>query len=151
MIQLKSILHPTDFSETALDAKRHALALARAFGATLHLLHVVDAPFYSHPAFGGYVPDPDALDAYARTGLENWIQPEEAAGLTIVRRHIAGTPFVEIIADAKKNDIDLIVIGTHGRSALLQTLMGSTAERIVRKSPCPVLTVRAGVHPFEMP
>ena len=110
-----------------------------------------DVVVTNHPAFGGYVPDADALASYARAGLESWISPAEAEGLTIERRFVTGTPFVEIIADAKKYDVDLIVIGTHGRNALVQTLMGSSAERVVRKAPCPVLTVRSGVHPFEMP
>ena len=62
-----------------------------------------------------------------------------------------GAPFLEIIRYAKENDVDLIVLGTHGRSGLAHVLLGSVAERVVRKSPCPVLTVRHPEHEFVMP
>ena len=69
----------------------------------------------------------------------------------IVREVRVGAAFMEIIDYARGNEIDLIVIGTHGRSGLMHILMGSVAERIVRKSPCPVLTVKPEGHQFVMP
>jgi universal stress protein A len=71
--------------------------------------------------------------------------------MEIEKQFVTGTPFVEIVAAAKRHDSDLIVIGTHGRGALAHALIGSVAERVVRKAPCPVLTVRSGTHRFEMP
>ena len=66
--------------------------------------------------------------------------------------HVAyGRPFAEIIAYAREHAIDLIVMGTHGRGAIAHVLLGSTTEKVVRKSPCPVLTIRTSEHPFEMP
>jgi nucleotide-binding universal stress UspA family protein len=64
---------------------------------------------------------------------------------------LVGTPFVEIIHYARDQSIDLIVLGTHGRSALAAMLLGTVAEKVVRKAPCPVLTVRHPQHKFEMP
>jgi len=62
-----------------------------------------------------------------------------------------GTPFVEIVKIAREEEVDLLIIGTHGRGAIAHMLLGSVAERIVRKSPCPVLTVRSGEHEFVKP
>lgn len=151
MIKLENILFPTDFSESSEPASRYALELARKFGATLHLLYVIDEPVMYMPAFGGYVPDRAEFEAYADAGLTNCISDDDAAGLQIVRRKAYGTPFVRIVEDARAHEIDLIVIGTHGRSAIPHLLLGSVAENVVRKSPCPVLSVRPDQHEFVMP
>ena len=74
-----------------------------------------------------------------------------AEGKLVVRATAQGTPFLEIIRYAKEKDIDMIVMGTHGRSGLVHMLMGSVAEKVVRKAPCPVLTVRPEGHKFVMP
>src|SRR5262245_55799720 len=92
------------------------------------------------------LPSREEFETYSQTRLENWILPEDAAGLEIETRWVHGRPFVEILNDAKSHNIDLIVLGTHGRSAAAQVLMGSVAEKIVRKAPCPVLTVRPRGH-----
>jgi nucleotide-binding universal stress UspA family protein len=151
MIQLQRILLPTDFSETAAAARSYGLDLARAFGAVLHVLHVIEPPVYYNSAFGGYVPDPETLESYAKAGLDNWIPEGDGAGLTVTTEFVTGTPFVEIVSAAKRHACDLVVIGTHGRGALAHALIGSVAERVVRKAPCPVLTVRLGTHRFVMP
>jgi nucleotide-binding universal stress UspA family protein len=78
--------------------------------------------------------------------------PDPAGTSTPAIREIRiGVPFLEIIRYAKEQDIDLIVVGTHGRSGLSHVLLGSVAERVVRKAPCPVLTVHPEGHQFVMP
>jgi len=152
MIALRNILLPTDFSEPSLQATVYAVELAQKFGATLHVLNVIEDPKINLPMFESVpVPSREEFETYAQTRLDNWILPEDAAGLEIETRWVHGRPFVEILNDAKKNDIDLIVLGTHGRSAVTQVLMGSVAEKIVRKAPCPVLTVRPKGHQFVHP
>lgn len=143
MIDIRTILCPTDFSEPSRVATNYALEFARGFGARLHLLYVIEDPVLYSPAFGGYAPKSQDIEEYAQTGLDNWIFPEDAGSVEIVRRWVHGRPFVEILNDARQNDIDLIVMGTHGRGFLPHLLLGSTAERVVRRAPCPVLTVRS--------
>ncbi len=149
MITLKNILVPTDFSEPSLHATRYALELARKFDATVHLLNVIEDPVFYSPTFGGYAPDKSELEAYAKTGLDNWIPEDEAEGLTIERRFVHGRAFLSILRDARSHEIDLIVIGTHGRGFTAHLLLGSVAEKVVRKAPCPVLTIRPEGYQFR--
>jgi nucleotide-binding universal stress UspA family protein len=146
MIELKTILVPTDFSECSEAAVKYGAALATTFGATLHLLNVVQDP-YTLPwsAEGFAAPIGDMLaewEAQARTRLTE-IVPATAAAKTIVATRV-GSPYTEIVRYAAQHRIDLIVLGTHGRGPLGHLLLGSVAERVVRTAPCPVLTVR---HP----
>jgi len=76
---------------------------------------------------------------------------EERQLLRVTTAIVAGNPFVEIIRYARAHEIDLIVLGTHGRGPVAHMLLGSVAEKVVRKSPCPVLTVRPAQHEFVMP
>jgi nucleotide-binding universal stress UspA family protein len=109
-----------------------------------------------------YAPAPDSSYAFppsymeelktsAERSLAQAIDPQWAKGKTIVRSTEWGTPFVEIVRYAKEHDIDLIVLGTHGRTGLKHVLLGSVAENVVRKASCPVLTVRPSGHKFVMP
>ena len=87
----------------------------------------------------------------ARRRLKTFVPAEEAQGLdweTVIRQ---GEPFLEVIRFAKEQDVDLIVIGTHGRSGFEHIVFGSTAEKVVRKAPCPVLSVRPEQREFVMP
>jgi nucleotide-binding universal stress UspA family protein len=155
MINLKRILLPTDFSEHSAAARQYACAFADQFRADLHLLHVIQdlAPLVPEP--GVAIPPPadylQELEASARSLLERFLDPQPPAGISIVREVRHGPPFLEIVRYAKENDIDLIVIGTHGRSGLAHVFMGSVAEKVVRKAPCPVLTVRHPEHEFVAP
>jgi nucleotide-binding universal stress UspA family protein len=150
MINLTSILVPTDFSDCSDAALRYGRALGRAFGATLHLLHVVQDP-YTQPWAAEAFPAPlgDLLNdwqAQAKARLAAAVpEPERAHVLVTV---LVGSPFMEIIRYATDQKIDLIVIGTHGRGPIGHALLGSVAERVVRKAPCPVLTVRHPQHEF---
>jgi len=155
MIQLKRILLPTDFSEYSAAARQYACAFADQFRAELHVIHVIQdlAPLVPEP--GVIVPPPAdylrELELNAQTMLERVIEPAWAAGKTIVRAVRQGPPFLEIVRYAKETNIDLIVIGTHGRTGLAHVFMGSVAEKVVRKAPCPVLSVRHPEHEFVAP
>ncbi|HQZ67045.1 MAG TPA: universal stress protein [Planctomycetaceae bacterium] len=156
MIKLDRILVPTDFSEFSKPAMDHACAFAARFAAELHLLHVAPDPAMLVAEVAGFSApsmqsETDAItkgahEALAKLPPDNWDN-----GRQIIREVRTGTAFIEIIEYAREKEIDLIVIGTHGRSALMHVLMGSVAERIVRKAPCPVLTVKPTGHQFVMP
>ena len=155
MIKLKRILAPTDFSDFSNRAMQYACEFAKRFSAELHVVNIVEdvyplvpEPGMMLPAAATYLAD---LKESAEKGLENYPPGDTAEGLQVVRHVVVGTPFLEIIRYARAEDIDLIVIGTHGRTGLAHMLMGSVAEKVVRKSPCPVLSVRPEGHDFVMP
>lgn len=144
-MQIKKILFPTDFSEGAKNAIPYAVDMAKAYGAKLYLLHVI---YDIATASGLHVPHASVDEMYsemqatAQRELERF-GLREREGLKDVEHSIKrGVPYEEILKFAQDNNIDLIVIGTHGRKGLDRVLFGSTAERVVRNSSCPVLTVR---------
>ena len=152
MIELKNILLPTDFSEPSLHATQYAVELAKRFGARLYVLNVIEDPVIYMPMFESFpLPSREEFETYAQTRLDNWILPDDAEDIEVETLWVHGRPFVEIVRAAREYDADLIVVGTHGRSAPAQLLLGSVAEKIVRKAPCPVLTVRPEGHQFVMP
>jgi nucleotide-binding universal stress UspA family protein len=146
MIKLKTILVPTDFSECSDAAVKYGFALADAFGATLHLLNVVQDPYTLPYAADGFVaPGRDMLadwQAQSKQRLDTMV-PVGLEQRVVVETRV-GSPCAEIIRYAAGRHIDLIVLGTHGRGALGHVFLGSVAERVVRGAPCPVLTVH---HP----
>lgn len=149
MIQLKNVLLPLDFSEPSLKATDYAVELARRFDATLHLLHVIEDPVVYLPMFESYpLPTREQFETYARERLENWIPAEDSEGLKLESHYRHGNPFREIIDYAEDCKADLIVIGTHGRGMALHMLLGNVAEKVVRRAPCPVLTIHPGGHQF---
>jgi len=159
MAAIRKILYPTDFSERSAVAVSLALDLAGLYGAELHCLHVVDAPgefivedSYMLPLTADYRPDYGELKKSAEAHLDEFISQHMADVKDSIRKTVViGKPFSEIIHYARDRDIDLIVLGTHGRSALGSMLLGSVAEKVVRKAPCAVLTVRHPAHRFEAP
>ncbi len=155
MWNLQSILVPTDFSETSTVALTYARELAAKFEATLHLLHVVQDP-YTQPwgaeAYGVSLPNLlQEIEQNAKVRLDAVLPEAERAALTVEPVVKVGSPFVEIIRYAADREIDLIVLGTHGRGAVAHMFLGSVAEKVVRKAGCPVLTVRQPGHEFERP
>jgi nucleotide-binding universal stress UspA family protein len=154
-IALERILVPTDFSDPADVALRYATGFADAFGARLHLLHVIE-PWVAQQwaASLALVPGFD-FEAEARTrsesALEQVLTRNERERYAARLVTVTGAPFAEIVSYARREDIDLIVMGTHGRGTLAHLLIGSVAENVVRKAPCPVLTVRHPEHEFVAP
>lgn len=155
MIALKQILVATDFSETAASALRYGCALAEAFKAELHVLHVINEPSEPTWAAYGYLPEITAFRKALKEGaLANLNQVLSHDDVERFHPRLVlkwGPPFLEIVRYAREQNIDLIVIGTHGRGPIAHMLMGSVAEKVVRKAPCPVLTVRPGEHEFVLP
>jgi nucleotide-binding universal stress UspA family protein len=154
MITLKAILVPTDFSEPSASALKYTRAFAEQFDSAIHLLHVLEDPFVYAPTSEGYMVPPnliEEMEAGARERLEASLTAEERARFKaqLVLKH--GSPFVEIVRYARENDVDMIVMGTHGRGPIAHMLLGSVAEKVVRKATCPVLTVRSPEHEFVMP
>lgn len=154
MLQLRRILVATDFSPHSHQAWLYGVSLAEAFKAELILLHVIEPPdvLSQFPPSGeAYFPPNLAQiqEEFAQKTGGEWIAEVGSLPARLLTR--TGSPFVEIIAASKEEQIDLIVLGTHGRGAIAHLLLGSVAERVVRKAPCPVLTVRVGQQPFSMP
>jgi nucleotide-binding universal stress UspA family protein len=141
---IKRILAPTDFSETSSEAVTTAIAFARAFGASIELIHVaVEAAYVMPPPIDvATVPiDMTRMLDRARESLEAEEARVRAAGAPVVSTLLAGRPDAEVVAHAEKVGADLIVMGTHGRSGLPHVLLGSVAERVVRHARCPVLII----------
>jgi nucleotide-binding universal stress UspA family protein len=140
------ILVPTDFSPPSDAALEYARAVATRFGASLHLLHVVEDPYRAAYAAEVYVPEVEGLrdelitDAVAR--LKDRLLSSDLANYDATTDALIGTPAWSIVEYAAAHDIDLIIMGTHGRGGMSHLLMGSVAEKVVRTALCPVLTVR---------
>jgi nucleotide-binding universal stress UspA family protein len=150
MITLKTILVPSDFSECSEEALRYGLELARRFNASLHLLHVVQDPITMPWAAEGFsAPLFEVVDEWEKQALDRLkaAVPDADRDRVTVAAMVA-TPYAEILAYAAAHNVDLIVMGTHGRSGVSHILLGSIAERVVRRAPCPVLTVRRPQHGF---
>ncbi len=151
MIKLQKILCPIDFSENSLEALRYAAHTALKENATVYMIHIVDSRVYDYggPIYEPIMPDmKPVIDQASKDQLRDKLLekvPKEIKGRveTVVS---FGVPFVEIIKAARDYDIDLIIMGTHGRSGISHMLIGSVAEKVVRKAPCPVLTVRSHIR-----
>ncbi len=162
MPAISKILVATDFSDDAALALSHAEELARKFSAEIILLHVDQAltPVIISPEPGtGF--DPGMFEAGERIAEERRLIAQRELDRTVNRLRDSGlkargilrvgAAFVEIIAAAQAEAVDLVVLGTHGRSGLAHILIGSVAERVVRKCPCAVLTVRQPGRKFKHP
>ena len=153
-MQIKTILFPTDFSHGARAAMDYALSLAQDYKAKLILLYVIQdisiAEWYipSTLSVADLVED---MQKSASKEMEKWAIEAGARVKDVEKIVERGVPFVEIIRTAKEKNADMIVIGTHGRTGIDHMLFGSTAEKVVRKAPCPVLTVRIAGREFKMP
>ena len=142
MTHIRTILHPTDFSKQSEFAFQLACSLARDYGADLYVLHVMPLPVVAY--IEGPLPiASEALQEELRQKLDRL--HAENGKFRVLHRLVEGEPVNEIMHMAAETGCDLIVMGTHGRTGVGRILMGSVAEGVSRKAPCPVLTVK---NPF---
>jgi nucleotide-binding universal stress UspA family protein len=148
--RVRRILVPVDFSEPSAKALQYAASFARQFDAKISVIHACPVPYY--PAeFGGF-PTVMPVDEPPTKAIQHRLEedfrraiPAEMRGRTLLR---SGAAFDEICKAAKSLKADLIIIATHGHTGLKHALLGSTAERVVRHAPCPVLVVRTAERDF---
>lgn len=141
---VRRVLVPVDFSDTTLSAVRHAKEIALTYGAEIDLLHVVEEPFYP-PTYGVDTiefPTADVLERVEKQ-LAN-IAREDIGYEHVMVEARTGYPPSEILDYVEENEIDLVVLATHGRTGLERVLLGSVAERVLRQSPKPVFVVKPG-------
>lgn len=149
---IKKVLVPIDFSDYSKSALKYAVNFAKSFNAEIILVYVVEPVIYPPDFSMGQIAMPSInaeWDDRAKEELQKLAKSEivEMANVkTIIK---TGKPFVEIIETAKEENIDLIIIATHGHSGVEHILFGSTAEKVVRKAPCPVLTLREPLKGFD--
>jgi nucleotide-binding universal stress UspA family protein len=149
MIAVKRILVPHDFSETSEAAMKYGIDLARLFDARLYVLHVSEQARAEVEMEFPLGLD-TSIEVAARERLLRILTPKEKRELNPAFELRAGTPHTEIVKHAQAHDIDLIVMGTHGRGFVAHAVMGSVAERVVRTAPCPVLTVGHPAREFAV-
>jgi universal stress protein A len=148
MTKLSRILVPVDFSGCSRAALRHAAMLGKSFGATIDLLYVWEAPAFVAPeamigAAGTTQTLAQLAGDQARTAMKEFVTQAREDGIEVANTRVEqGDPARTIVEIAEEGDYDLVAMGTHGRSGFAHLLLGSVAEKVVRRSPKPVLTVR---------
>jgi universal stress protein A len=153
-LQIRRIVVPVDFSETAIKALKYAVAFATTFDAEVLLVHVTQV--FSVPVELGYMP-PDLVGTQrelvnsARAGLQKLCAAEIGARVRAQVQVREGVAWQEIVAAAQDTNADLIILATHGYTGVKHVLLGSVAERVVRLAPCPVLVVRERERDFVTP
>ncbi len=150
-LDIKKILVPIDFSDYSKNSLKYAASFANKFNSEITLIYVVEPVIYPPDFSMGQIAIPSVnaeWDLKAKEELEKLGKqeiPESIKVSTIIK---TGKPFLEIIDTAAEENIDLIIIATHGHSGVEHILFGSTAEKVVRKAPCPVLTLREPIKGF---
>jgi len=155
MIKFKRILFPTDFSPSAQHALDYAISVALEYESTIILAHVIeDISFNSSFTLSSF---PTSLEYHhgmeekAKEELARVLSPQLKRQINVEEAVVRGRPFVEIIRVAKEKGADLIVMATHSQTGIRHSHLGSTAERVVRKAPCPVMVIRHPEYQFIMP
>jgi universal stress protein A len=143
-MNIKSVLCPVDFSESSDAALQYASLLASEAEARLYIVHVEEPLRECPPDFAGYGIGSSVSEEEQLFDLLSSLRPT-IEGVEFEHHHLKGSPASEILRFAEREEIDLIVIGTHGRKGLSRLLMGSVAESVVRRAKCPVLTVKQPV------
>jgi len=148
---IKNILVPIDFSDYSKNALKYAVEFAKNFSAKLFLIYVVEPIIYPADFSMGQVAIPSTdIDIQKRAEEElKKLADEIQTDIQVETIIKTGKPFVEINETAREKDIDLIIIATHGHTGVEHLLFGSTAEKVVRKAPCPVLTLREPIKGFS--
>ncbi len=152
MISIKNVLCPIDYSVYSEKALKYAIEFAEKYNAKLYLMHVLDIRIYDindPELYNVNVIDKETINKL-RERLHKCISEDTRKNIEVETIVIEGVPFAEIIKKAREFKVDLIVLGTHGRTGLSHAIMGSVAEKVVRKAPCPVLTIRHPEHDFVM-
>jgi nucleotide-binding universal stress UspA family protein len=150
-MDIRRILIGVDFSPTSERALEYAIDLAKRFGAAVELLHVYQIPAFAFPE--SIVPAPpetvERMVDEIKRHLDAWAGKARAVGLEASSDLLPGSPAVELCARAAEGKCDLIVVGTHGRTGIRHALLGSVAEKVVRRATVPVLTVTSVESPDE--
>jgi len=149
---IKKILVPIDFSDYSKSALKYAVNFCKNCQAEMILIYVVEPVIYPPDFSMGQIAIPSVnseWDERARQELDKLAKEEIPSGMTVKTIIKTGKPFIEIIETAGELNVDLIIIATHGRSGMEHILFGSTAEKVVRKAPCPVLTLREPIKGFN--
>ncbi len=149
---IKKILVPIDFSDYSKKALQYTVTFAKQFNAELCLIYVIEPVIYPADLSMGQVVIPQTeidLSTKSRQELELLAKTEIGSLLKYEIIIKNGKPFMEIIETASEIDADLIIISTHGHTGVEHLLFGSTAEKVVRKAPCPVLTIREPMKGFR--
>lgn len=153
MIELRHIMFATNFSENSDFAIPYVVKFAKQYGSKVTAIHAINLPaFTAAPGFAMDLGKPEeSLRKSAEARMRDLIGRFAREGVDAQPLIALGPPFVVIVTAAREHDADMIVMATHGYGPVKHVLLGSTAERVVRKAPCPVLTVRHPGHKFEMP
>lgn len=150
--EIKKVLVPIDFSDYSKSSLKYAVNFAKNFNASLVLVYVVEPVIYPPDFSMGQIAIPAAgieMDKRAKEELNKLAEKEIPSDLNVKKIIKTGKPFVEIVETAAEEDVDLIIIATHGHTGVEHILFGSTAEKVVRKAPCPVLTLREPAKGFR--
>lgn len=148
MIHIQKILCPIDFSAPSRNALRYANEFAKAMNAKITVLHVIQPQPIAADVNVPYVPLEIELEKNAREDLEHLVSKEVDKSVLVEQVLAFGLPSDCVIEQARKENVDLIILGTHGRSGISRLLMGSTAENVIRHATCPVLVVKAEEKEF---
>ncbi len=154
---LHTIMVPVDFSENSMGAVDYAVKLGKRFGSRLILVHIYHFPvelLTDWSAYGTLAGSGELLEALRKEReqqLSALAAEKAASGLEIATRVLEGTPFSEIVKAARTEKADILIMGTRGLTGIKHVLIGSTAEKVVRKAPCPVLVLKPENFDFQMP
>ncbi len=152
MEEIKKILVPIDFSDYSKKALQYSVRFAKNFNAGISLIYVIEPAVYPADFSMGQIAVPAAdmdLHERAKEELQKLAESDISNDVEVEIILKTGKPFVEIIEAATDIDADLIIIATHGHTGVEHLLFGSTAEKVVRKAPCPVLTLREPIKGFK--
>lgn len=142
-MQMNKLLVATDFSSFSDRALDYAAGMATKFGAEVFIIHVIESLNYSLTDTMTLVGHEKALTVTAKALLENLVKQLSEKDRSVRSILVSGTPYREIIKISQEEKVDLIVVGTHGRSGVEHFLLGSVAEKVIRLAACPVVTVPA--------
>ncbi|MGD8305790.1 MAG: universal stress protein [Ignavibacteria bacterium] len=150
-LEIQKVLVPIDFSDYSKNALKYAVNFSKQFNANMILVYVVEPVIYPPDFSMGQIALPSVnteWDIKAKEELDKLAKSEIPAEVKVATILKTGKPFFEIIETAAEENVDLIIIATHGHSGVEHILFGSTAEKVVRKAPCPVLTLREPIKGF---